>query len=112
MIVNSAKEYRNQIKNDKYRPDVDEDFMGYSHGSKENHKYGFFNLFHGIKDNIEKYLPSILDIAEDNQAVYEFLQNAVDCKATHFYAFYNDDYFLAVNNGAKFSLALNLPIVW
>ena len=104
MIVNSAKEYRNQIKNDKYRPDVDEDFMGYSHGSKENHKYGFFNLFHGIKDNIEKYLPSILDIAEDNQAVYEFLQNAVDCKATHFYAFYNDDYFLAVNNGAKFSV--------
>lgn len=104
MIVNSAKEYRIQIKNDKYRPDVDEDFMGYSHGSKENHKYGFFNLFHGIKDNIEKYLPSILDIAEDNQAVYEFLQNAVDCKATHFYAFYNDDYFLAVNNGAKFSV--------
>lgn len=52
MIVNSAKEYRTQIKNDKYRPDVDEDFMGYSHGSKENHKYGFFNLFHGIKKNI------------------------------------------------------------
>ncbi len=45
-----------------------------------------------------------MDIAEDNQAVYEFLQNAVDCKATHFYAFYNDDYFLAVNNGAKFSV--------
>ena len=35
MIVNSAKEYRNRIKNDKYRPDVDEDFMGYSHGLKE-----------------------------------------------------------------------------
>ena len=104
MIVNSAKEYRNQIKNDKYRPDVDEDFMGYSHGSKENHKYGFFNLFHGIKDDIENYLSSVLDIAEDNQAIYEFLQNAVDCNATHFWVFYNDQYFLAVNNGAKFSV--------
>ena len=45
----------------------------------------------------------MLNIAEDNQAVYEFLQNAVDCGSTHFYAFYNNDYFLAVNNGSKFS---------
>ena len=83
MKVNSAKEYRAQIKYNKYRLDVEEDFMGYSYGSKENHKYGFLELFHGIKDDIENYLSFVLDIAEDNQAIYEFLQNAVDCKATH-----------------------------
>ena len=35
-------------------------------------------MYHGDKDEVEKFLPSILDIAEDDQAVCEFLQNAVD----------------------------------
>lgn len=104
MIVNSAKEYRSWIREKKHRRDVNSDFMGYAHGEDDSFKYGFFNLFHGEKPSIEKYLPSLLDIAEDNQAIYEFLQNAVDCGATHFWAFYNDKYFLAVNNGSKFSL--------
>ena len=104
MRVNSAKEYRTQIKNNQHRPEIEENFMGCSYDSPEGHKSGFFNLFHGMKDDIERYLPSLLDIAEDNQAIYEFLQNAVDCNATHFWAFYNDQYFLAVNNGAKFSV--------
>lgn len=104
MRVNSAKEYRTQIKNNQHRPEIEENFMGYSYDSPEGHKSGFFNLFHGMKDDIERYLPSLLDIAEDNQAIYEFLQNAVDCNATHFWAFYNDQYFLAVNSGAKFSV--------
>lgn len=104
MRVNSAKEYRTQIKNNQHRPEIEENFMGCSYDSPEGHKSGFFNLFHGMKDDIERYLPSLLDIAEDHQAIYEFLQNAVDCNATHFWAFYNDQYFLAVNNGAKFSV--------
>ena len=104
MKVNSAKEYRTLIKNSQHRPEVEENFMGCSYDTKDCHKSGFFNLFHGMKDNIERYLPSLLDIAEDNQAIYEFLQNAVDCNATHFWAFYNDQYFLAINNGAKFSV--------
>lgn len=104
MKVNSAKEYRIQIKNNQHRPEIEENFMGCSYDSPEGYKSGFFNLFHGMKDDIERYLPSLLDIAEDNQAIYEFLQNADDCNATHFWAFYNDQYFLAVNNGAKFSV--------
>ena len=104
MKVNSAKEYRTWFKNQEDRPEVDEDFMGCSYDTGTGKIKGFFNLFHGKKDNIEGYLPSLLDIAEDNQAIYEFLQNAVDCGATHFWAFYNDQYFLAVNNGSKFSL--------
>ena len=104
MKVNSAKAYRQWIKSQEDRPEVDEDFIGCSHEAGNKKIKGFFNLFHGKKDDIEKYLPSLLDIAEDNQAIYEFLQNAVDCDATHFWAFYNEQYFLAVNNGTKFSL--------
>lgn len=104
MIVNSAKEYRRWMKAQEGRPEVDENYIGCSYESGDKKIKGFFNLFHGKKDDIEKYLPSLLDIAEDNQAIYEFLQNAVDCGATHFWAFYNDEYFLAVNNGTKFDL--------
>ena len=104
MIVNSAKEYRSWFKKQEDRPEVNENFMGCSFDTVSGKTKGFFNLFHGKKDDIERYLPSLLDIAEDNQAIYEFLQNAVDCGATHFWAFYNDKYFLAVNNGSKFSL--------
>ncbi|MBQ3787294.1 MAG: hypothetical protein II849_00635 [Bacteroidales bacterium] len=104
MIVNSAKEYRQWVKFQEDRPDVMEDFIGCCYENNGQKVKGFFNLFHGLKPDIEKYLPSLLDIAEDNQAIYEFLQNAVDCGATHFWAFYNDQYFLAVNNGEKFSI--------
>lgn len=104
MKVNSAKAYRQWIKSQEDRSEVDEDFIGCSYDAGDKKIKGFFNLFHGKKDDIEKYLPSLLDIAEDNQAIYEFLQNAVDCDATHFWAFYNEQYFLAVNNGTKFSL--------
>ena len=104
MKVNSAKEYRQWIRNQRYRPDVDINFIGCSLKNGNQMIKGFFELFHGFKDDIEKYLPSLLDIAEDNQAIYEFLQNAVDCGSTHFWAFYNDQYFLAVNNGEKFSI--------
>ncbi len=104
MKVNSAKIYRQWVKEKEIRPDVDENFIGCSYNTGDSVIKGFFNMFHGMKPDIEKYLPSLLDIAEDNQAIYEFLQNAVDCNATKFWAFYNDRYFLAINNGSKFDL--------
>jgi hypothetical protein len=61
-------------------------------------------MYHGDKPDIAGYLPSILKIAEDGQAIYEFLQNAVDCNSTHFYIFYNEKYFLAINNGSPFDI--------
>ena len=61
-------------------------------------------MYHGHKEDIAGYLPSILKIAEDGQAIYEFLQNAVDCNSSECHIFYNDDYFLAINNGKAFSI--------
>jgi hypothetical protein len=83
-------------------PNTNTDFVGVYHDEGDKRINGLFELFHGDK-KIGKFLPSLLKIAEDGQAIYEFLQNAVDCNATHFFIFYNEEYFLAVNNGVPFN---------
>ena len=110
MKIKSAKSfrfwYKTKIKEiERNDPTHNENFVGTYH--KENGKKtvkGFFEMYHGDKPDIASYLPSILKIAEDGQAIYEFLQNAVDCGSTHFYIFYNDKYFLAINNGSPFDV--------
>lgn len=82
-----------------------ENFIGTYHGEGPDKIKGFFEMYHGEKTDIAAHLPSILKIAEDGQAIYEFLQNAVDCDSTHFYIFYNEKYFLAINNGSPFDSA-------
>jgi hypothetical protein len=105
MKIKSAKSFRywyktNVKKIDKYDENYDENFVGTYYGNIK----GFFEMYHGHKPDIAGYLPSILKIAEDGQAIYEFLQNAVDCNSTHFYVFYNKNYFLAINNGEPFDI--------
>jgi len=110
MKIKSNKSFRywyktkvKEIERDDYTHN--ENFVGTYH--KENGKKtikGFFEMYHWDKPDIASYLPSILKIAEDGQAIYEFLQNAVDCGSTHFYIFYNEKYFLAINNGSPFDI--------
>lgn len=105
MKVKSTKALRYFIKTQKggdFDRRTDSDFIGSYHGSPAKGIKGFFKIFHGIKENIPGYLQPILKIAEDGQAVYEFIQNAVDCDSTQFWIFYNDEYFLAINNGDSF----------
>jgi hypothetical protein len=110
MKIKSAKSfrfwYKTKVKEiDRNDNNYNENFIGTYH--KENGKKtikGFFEMYHGDKPDIASYLPSILKIAEDGQAIYEFLQNAVDCGSTHFYIFYNENYFLAINNGSPFEI--------
>lgn len=110
MKIKSAKSfrfwYKTKVKEiERNDPTHNENFVGTYH--KENGKKtikGFFEMYHGDKPDIASYLPSILKIAEDGQAIYEFLQNAVDCGSTHFYIFYNEKYFLAINNGSPFDI--------
>ncbi len=79
-------------------------FMGCSHKQPDgNYVKGFFDLYHGDKGQVGGFLSNFLKIAEDGQAVYEFLQNAADCSSTLFYMFYNEKYFLAINNGNAFN---------
>jgi len=60
-------------------------------------------LYHGEKESESGFIKSAIEIAEDGQAIYEFLQNAVDANASEFFIFYTQDYFLAINNGDKFT---------
>lgn len=108
MKIKSAKAFRRFIWK---KPDggneersIDYNFVGSFAKVGDETKHGFFKMYHGIKPDIASYLPSILKIAEDGQAIYEFLQNAVDCGSTHFYIFYNENYFLAINNGVPFDV--------
>jgi hypothetical protein len=109
MKIKSAKAFRYWYKTkvkeiDKDNQQHNENFAGTYHSKNGKKIKGFFEMYHGDKPDIASYLPSILKIAEDGQAIYEFLQNAVDCNSTHFYVFYNEKYFLAINNGEPFDI--------
>lgn len=108
MKIKSARYFR-----ERYMIDVrhvlsntgyDPSFIGCSHRLPDgNYTKGFFDLFHGDKQKVGEFLSNFLKIAEDGQAIYEFLQNAADCHSSLFYLFYNEKYFLAVNNGDVFN---------
>ena len=105
MYIKSIRNFRTSIKQEK--PDtrsnrfIDEHFIGTYNAEQIK---GFFGMYHGIKDRPDKYLRSTaLNVAADEQAIYEFMQNAVDCRSTHFFIFYNESYFLAINNGSPFN---------
>lgn len=108
MLIKSAQSFRKYIwespKGGNKEKSIDYNFVGSFAEEKNETIHGFFKMYHGIKEDIASYLPSILKIAEDGQAIYEFLQNAVDCNSTHFYIFYNEKNFLAINNGEPFDI--------
>jgi hypothetical protein len=109
MKIKSAKSFRTWYKSAVKEIDANsqvhnENFIGTYHLDNGKKIKGFFEMYHGDKPDIASYLPSILKIAEDGQAIYEFLQNAVDCGSTHFFIFYNEKYFLAINNGRPFDI--------
>lgn len=88
---------------EKFGDQYDSNFIGTHFKKKDKRINGFFEMTHGHKPNIASYLPTILKIAEDEQAIYEFLQNAADCGSSEFYIEYNSDYLLAINNGSAFT---------
>ncbi|MEZ4782373.1 MAG: hypothetical protein R2816_12750 [Flavobacteriaceae bacterium] len=84
----------------------DENFIGSSILINNRTTFGFFDIYHGDKakkEGIEGFLRGFLDMAQDSQAIYEFLQNAVDANSTTFEMYYDDEYFLAFNNGSQFN---------
>ncbi len=77
----------------------DENFIGTQH----NNLSGFFAMYHGDKTQIYDFLRKEVGMAEDGQAIYEFVQNAADSDSTKFYMFYNENYLIVINNGSVFS---------
>lgn len=110
MKIKSAKFFREKYMTDirHVQPNTgyDPSFVGCSHKLTDGtYIKGFFDLYHGYKPKVGDFLSNFLKIAEDGQAIYEFLQNAADCNSTLFYMFYNEKYFLAINNGDVFNQA-------
>ncbi len=120
MKIKNITQFRTYFK-EKVRETSDsnrnEHFVG-TKSKKDNGKstYGFFDLYHGHKDKgqtkgIRGFLEGFLDMAKDAQAVYEFLQNAVDAGSSHFAMFWekdeesNEEYLLVINNGIQFDFA-------
>ena len=104
MKIKSAKSFRTWFKNlEKARIEAskyyDEDFIGDKHGDT----LGFFHMYHGTKDEVRGFLSGSVEMAEDGQAIYEFVQNAADSDSTKFYMFYDENYLIVLNNGNVFS---------
>lgn len=121
MKIKDIEQYRRIYKEQiRKNPDRNENFIGNFFLDKKQNKRikGWFDLYFGDTDGsstaqngVENKLKSFLDMARDGQAIYEFLQNAVDAGGSKFLMFYktdeatNEDYLLVINNGEMFSSA-------
>ena len=105
--VKDIRKFRNWIKRQEQMNNRDENFIGYSNTGKSsddpNEIRGCFNFFHSSAPDIESRLSAMLGMAQDSQAIYEFVQNAVDCNSTAFFMFYEENHFIVINNGDPFT---------
>lgn len=104
MKIKSAKSFRQWYKNlipgRKHAPQYyDENFMGVQHKDLS----GFLSMYHGDKEDIYGFLRKEVEMAEDGQAIYEFVQNAADSNSTQFYMLYDKNHLIVINNGNEFS---------
>jgi hypothetical protein len=104
MKIKSAKSFRYWYKNlipaRRQAANLwDENYIGAQHKDIS----GFLTMYHGDKEDIYGFLRKEVEMAEDGQAIYEFVQNAADCDSTQFYMFYDENYLVVINNGSIFS---------
>jgi hypothetical protein len=102
MQIKSAQSFRSTwCKEQGYTMEHwDENFIG---SNAQNGKSGFYKMVNGIVDNIKADLTPKLQNAQDEQAMYEFLQNAADSQSTECAIIYDEQYFMVLNNGKPFS---------
>lgn len=101
MLVKNLQQFRSAWKKEQGydMPNWDENFIGSSHQNIS----GFYKMVNGIVGNIKADLTPKLQNAQDEQAIYEFLQNAADSQSTACAVLYDEDYFMVLNNGKPFS---------
>jgi len=109
MKVKDIRLFRNWLKKQSRVQGLNENFIWFSstwlESDDPDEERGFFNVFHAASPNISDRLSTVLDMAQDSQAIYEFVQNAVDCDSTAYFMFYENNNFVAINNGKPFNLA-------
>ena len=101
MRIKNIQQFRSNWRNAQGydMPNWDENFIGSAHGENS----GFYKMVNGIVNNIKADLTPKLQNAQDEQAIYEFLQNAADSQSTECAVIYDDDFFMVLNNGRAFS---------
>jgi hypothetical protein len=101
MQIKNIQQFRTNWRNAQGydMPNWDENFIGSSHEQNS----GFYKMVNGIVGNIRADLTPKLQNAQDEQAIYEFLQNAADSQSTECAVVYNDTYFMVINNGKAFT---------
>lgn len=96
------KFYKEEVARE--RGHLDLNFVGSLHPDKRRNETGFSKLIYGNREDLGKLLGTIaLNVAADDQAIYELIQNADDCKSSFFSVSYNEKYLLCINNGNYFS---------
>lgn len=120
LSIKNIRKFRTELKKrDNVLANLDEHMIGTYTDDKitGERTFGWFRLIHGItgtsgttvKQGIRNYLLGFLNMAKDGQAAYEFLQNAVDERATHFAMLWGKDetdgneYLIVANNGRMFN---------
>ncbi|OMP75791.1 sacsin N-terminal ATP-binding-like domain-containing protein [[Flexibacter] sp. ATCC 35208] len=107
LYLRNVAKFRQWYKQVKARNDdksIDTDFVNIFHPISSRKEKGFPYLIYGTRDDIGGFLRSTsLNVAADQQAIYELIQNADDSRATFFSVTYNEDYLLCINNGAFFT---------
>lgn len=101
MQIKNIQQFRTNWRNDQGydMPNWNENFIGSSHEQNS----GFYKMVNGIVGNIRADLTPKLQNAQDEQAIYEFLQNAADSQSTECAVVYNDTFFMVINNGKAFT---------
>ncbi len=106
LYTRNAFQFRKFYKEEVARENgyIDLNFVGSLHPDKKRKETGFSKLIYGNREDLGKLLGTIaLNVAADDQAIYELIQNANDCKSSFFSVSYNEDYLLCINNGNYFS---------
>ncbi|MEM6724770.1 MAG: ATP-binding protein, partial [Bacteroidota bacterium] len=100
MKIKDLQQFRQTWKQEQGYPDEgwDADFLGATHGSTN----GFYKMVNGIVNDIKADLVPKLQNAQDEQAIYEFLQNAADADAQDCVVLYDEEFFMVLNNGQPF----------
>ncbi|MEO1714464.1 MAG: ATP-binding protein, partial [Bacteroidota bacterium] len=100
MKIKDLRQFRQDWKQEQGYPDKgwDADFLGATHGSTN----GFYKMVNGIVNDIKADLVPKLQNAQDEQAIYEFLQNAADADAQDCVVLYDEEFFMVLNNGKPF----------
>lgn len=104
LTTKNALFFRKQFKSERSGGYQELDFVGSLYKKDRRITEGFASLTLGNREDIGKYLSTVaLNVAADDQAIYELIQNADDSQSGLFSVSYNEQYLLCINNGRYFS---------